>query len=63
MWMCVSLTEQRLNDDSVEGGVAVRLPLGAHAATEHLVRAEIVHPQEHCERKKKTDICKKKKNI
>lgn len=31
------------------------LPLGTHAATEHLVCAETVHPQEHCKGRRKHD--------
>jgi len=54
--VCVLLTKQWLNDNSVDRGMVVRLPLGTHAGTEHLFCAEIVHPQEHCKRKKKTDM-------
>lgn len=49
--MCVLLTEDWFNGNSVEGGMALRLPLGTHASTADLVCVEIVHSQEHCKKK------------
>lgn len=53
-WWCVDvlLTEDWFNGNSVEGGMALWLPLGTHAGTVDLVCVEIVHSKKHCKKDK-----------
>ena len=49
---CWALTEQRLDDHTVQSGVAVGTPLGTHAVHPHLVGVQIGHSHVYCERER-----------
>lgn len=49
---CWALTEQRLDDHTVQSGVAVGTPLGTHAVHPHLVGVQIGHSKVHCDRER-----------